>query len=228
MPQTYSYSTDLGLRERKKLRMRQHIVGAAERLFHEHGFDAVTVADVARMAEVGEQTVYNYFANKEGLVFDEADDFADRFAAMIDERRPGECFVDALRRETHAFLDRLASWPADPYRRGSMPYLVATSPTVRRGWLNLLESYSRLIADRLTAASEGKLSTVAARMLGWSFVAIFHVIVDAVGEAMRKATGMKALIARLRPEVDAAIDVLERGLGAAPGPSAIHPQGRRQ
>jgi AcrR family transcriptional regulator len=199
--------------------MRQHIASAAEKLFHEQGFDAVTVTDVARVAEVGEQTVYNYFITKEGLVFDEADDFADRFAAMVDGRPQGESFIAALRRETHTFLDRLAAWPANPYRHGSMPYLVATSPTVRRGWLSLLESYSRLIADRLVVASGQKLSAVAASMLGWSFVAIFHTIVDAIGEAMRAETAINELIPKLRPQVDAAIDILEHGLGAAPGPS---------
>ena len=41
-----------GLRERKKRRTRQAIAEAAMELFKAHGFDAVTVADVARAAEV--------------------------------------------------------------------------------------------------------------------------------------------------------------------------------
>lgn len=78
-------------------RTRQHTADAAQRLFHARGFDAVTVADVARVAELGEQTVYNYFSSKEGLVFDEADAFAARFAAMVQNRRHGESFIAALR-----------------------------------------------------------------------------------------------------------------------------------
>jgi AcrR family transcriptional regulator len=35
------------------------------------GYDAVTVAEIARLAEVSEQTVYNFFPSKELLVLDE-------------------------------------------------------------------------------------------------------------------------------------------------------------
>ena len=52
-----------GLRERKKQRTREQIAETARELFTEHGFDRVTVAEVARAAEVSEQTVFNYFAD---------------------------------------------------------------------------------------------------------------------------------------------------------------------
>ena len=54
-----------GLRELKKARTRQHIADTAARLFAEHGYENVAVTDVAREAEVAEQTVYNYFPAKE-------------------------------------------------------------------------------------------------------------------------------------------------------------------
>src|ERR1700745_2579442 len=60
--------TDLGLRQRKKARTRQVIADAAARLFAERGYEQVAVSDVAREAEVSEQTVYNYFQTKEQLV----------------------------------------------------------------------------------------------------------------------------------------------------------------
>src|SRR4051812_50049663 len=61
-------ATTEGLRERKKRQTRETIAHAAMALFAAHGFDAVTVADVARAADVSEKTVFNYFPAKEDLV----------------------------------------------------------------------------------------------------------------------------------------------------------------
>src|SRR5438309_2072300 len=62
-----------GLRERKKARTRQLIADTAARLFAERGYEQVAVSEVAREAEVAEQTLYNYFPTKEHLVTDRED-----------------------------------------------------------------------------------------------------------------------------------------------------------
>src|ERR1017187_5332470 len=54
-----------GLRERKKRQVRQRISNVAPAMFLTHGFDNVTVAEVAAAAEVSEQTVFNYFRSEE-------------------------------------------------------------------------------------------------------------------------------------------------------------------
>jgi AcrR family transcriptional regulator len=66
----------MGLRERKKEQTRQLIADRAWRLFAEHGFDRVTVAEVAREAEVAEATVFNYFRTKEDLFYSRLEAFA--------------------------------------------------------------------------------------------------------------------------------------------------------
>ncbi|MEU3776123.1 TetR family transcriptional regulator [Streptomyces sp. NPDC032472] len=94
-----------GLRESKKLRMRQHLAATALELFLERGFDAVSVADVAAAAEVSKPTLFRYFPTKEDLVLDRFADHQDEAARIVGERPAGQSPVAALR--TH-FLAALA------------------------------------------------------------------------------------------------------------------------
>lgn len=57
-----------GLRARKRSQTERRIQAAALDLFDQHGFDAVTVDDVAAASDVSVATVYRYFATKENLV----------------------------------------------------------------------------------------------------------------------------------------------------------------
>ena len=56
--------------ERGGPQTRARIAEVAARLFLERGFDAVTVADVAREAGVSSVTVFNHFPRKEDLLLD--------------------------------------------------------------------------------------------------------------------------------------------------------------
>src|SRR5215218_7645277 len=87
-----------GLRERKKQRTREAIAAAAMELFAERGFDAVTVADVARAADVATATVFNYFPRKEDLVYSRLEVFEEALLAAIRGRAAGESVLDAFAR----------------------------------------------------------------------------------------------------------------------------------
>ncbi|WP_052230451.1 TetR/AcrR family transcriptional regulator [Streptomyces sp. CT34] len=95
----------LTLRERKKLRTRQRISGEATLLFIERGFDNVTVAEVARAAEVSTMTVFNYFPRKEDLFLDRIPEAAELIVRAVRERGADESPPAALRR---LLLDLLA------------------------------------------------------------------------------------------------------------------------
>src|SRR5207245_277307 len=91
-------SSDLGLRERKKLQTRQLITDTARQLFAERGFEQVSVVDVARAADVSEATVFNYFPTKEDLVYGGLEQFEEELLAAVRERPEGESIVAALGR----------------------------------------------------------------------------------------------------------------------------------
>ncbi|MCT2546024.1 MULTISPECIES: TetR/AcrR family transcriptional regulator [Streptomyces] len=88
-----------GLRERKKRQTRQHLSDVATGLFLERGFDAVTIAEIARVADVSVNTVYNYFPTKEDLFLDRGRGIVDRLSRYVRGRDRGESAADAVLRE---------------------------------------------------------------------------------------------------------------------------------
>src|SRR5215218_1083577 len=91
-------SSESGLRERKKQRTRELIAETAHNLFVERGFDAVTVAEVARAADVSEATVFNYFPTKEDLFYSGMEAFEAELVEAVRTRPPGEPVPAAFRR----------------------------------------------------------------------------------------------------------------------------------
>lgn len=57
-----------GLRDRKKLRLRETLVDAAIRLFEERGIDGTSIDDIAEATDVSRATVFNYFPYKEAIL----------------------------------------------------------------------------------------------------------------------------------------------------------------
>ncbi|RSS80278.1 TetR/AcrR family transcriptional regulator [Streptomyces sp. WAC06614] len=140
----------MGLREIKKQQTRTAIADAALGLFLEHGFDQVTVAEVARHAGVSTNTVFNYFTTKEDLFFDRQAEAEDHLAALVRERTPGTCPVAAVRDDLLSALRRddpvLGLQPgADAFWR-----VVEQSPALR--------AREREIGERAEAALAGALA----------------------------------------------------------------------
>jgi len=88
----------MGLRELKKEQTRQLIADTAWRLFADRGFDRVTVAEIAREAQVAEATVFNYFPTKEDLFYWRLEAFGTRLADAVSARSAGEPVLAAFRR----------------------------------------------------------------------------------------------------------------------------------
>jgi AcrR family transcriptional regulator len=95
-----------GLRDRKKARTRDAIADAAISLFLTHGFDPVSVNDIAAAAEVSKPTLFRYFATKEDLVLHRFADHNGEAARVVRERAPGVAPLTALHEHFRAGLDR--------------------------------------------------------------------------------------------------------------------------
>ncbi|WP_218122391.1 TetR/AcrR family transcriptional regulator [Blastococcus aurantiacus] len=97
--------SDLGdRRAQKKAQTRELVRTTAHRLFAERGFDSVTIADVAREADVAVQTVFNHFATKEDLFFDGRAPWVQGVADAVRHRAPGVGPLSALRAHLLEFM----------------------------------------------------------------------------------------------------------------------------
>src|SRR5215471_13139598 len=204
-PATPKASEDQPLRVRKKNQTRQRIADAAAAAFAAKGYDAVTMAEIARQADVSEQTVYNFFPSKELLVLDEDAAFEALLVGMIRERPARTKIADAVRAGAHAFLKQLQARPKGPKSRGDLPCLINSSPQVRRFWLGAVDRYGSSIAKVVVEESGGKISLLASRLLGFAIASIFSVIIEEIGRATLRGIGMRSLN-KLHTQIDDAVD----------------------
>jgi len=86
-----------GVRENKKRRTRQLIEESAVALFAERGYDNVTMAEVARRADVSSATVFNHFATKDALIFSGLERFECELLDVIRARPVTESLPQAFR-----------------------------------------------------------------------------------------------------------------------------------
>lgn len=98
-----------GLRERKKVHVREQLTEAATRLFETHGFDLVTVDQIAEAAMVSPRTFFRYFGSKEAVLFADQDEMLDRLRAAIADQPAASSPLDVL----HAVVTALARDYAD-------------------------------------------------------------------------------------------------------------------
>lgn len=93
-----------GLREHKRQRTHDAVSAAAISLFLEHGFDRVSVAEIAAAAEVSKPTLFRYFRSKEDLVLHRIADHEGEPARVVRQRPAEQTALAALHEH---FLDGL-------------------------------------------------------------------------------------------------------------------------
>lgn len=146
------------LREQRKTRTSAVIAASALDLFAAHGYGAITVAEVAAAAQVGERTLYRYFADKEDLLFGDDEGFREGLRAAIEEQPAGRAPLAVLR-EASAALARALEDRRDEVRRrseviASAPALAARERAKHAAWESVL---AEALLERGVAAGRARL-----------------------------------------------------------------------
>jgi AcrR family transcriptional regulator len=194
-----------GLRARRKQQNRELIAATAARLFAERGYEHVAVIDVARAAEVSEQTVYNHFPTKEHLVLDRDEELRDRLVDHIRSRPPGTSPASAIRPDALAWVDAMATMSRDQIR-GGLGYLAVDSPAVRRLSLGMTDRHADAIAAALAPTfPEPAVAKLHAIALAW----VFQTITDETGRRTHRRHTPARIARELRPVISRMIDELD-------------------
>ena len=204
-----------GLRERKKERTRLAIAEAAHKLFRERGFDAVTVAQVAREADVSEGTVFNYFPTKEDLFYGQMESFEASLVDAVGERPAGESVLEAFRRFV---LKRARGMDERADVIVAAARVIGASPALQAREREIVAHYTNALAELI--AEETGAGGVEPMVVANALMGAQRALVEHVRASVLAGLAGAELTRETRAQGKRAFDRLERGLaGYAVKPS---------
>ena len=188
---------------------RARIREVANRLFIERGYDAVTVAEVAREAGVSSVTVFNHFPRKEDLFLDRTADAVEVLQKAVRDRAAGEDVLTSLRDESlRLFTERHPLSGVDERSAGFFR-TVAGSPALIARAREIVSELQRTLTGELEsdATFEGDAPLFAALFLaGYSSVMVETASRVVAGESIN------ALVDDHRARLDRLFNALRSGL----------------
>jgi AcrR family transcriptional regulator len=199
-----------GLRARKKRETRERIAEVARELFVAQGFDAVTVVEVARAAQVSEATVFNYFPTKDDLFFGGGlEQFQAATLAAVRDRSAGESAIAAFRR----FTVTNVAHTADP---GAVE-LITTAARVVAGSPSLQAREREIVATTTDDLAAFLRAEGVDRMTAWAIanalIGVQRAIVSEVRAEVLAGRHGPDLVTRVQKNADLVLARLELAFG---------------
>ncbi|MGV0678889.1 mycofactocin system transcriptional regulator [Mycolicibacterium fortuitum] len=183
-----------------------HITDVALGLFATHGFDDVSVDDVAKAAGIARRTLFRYYASKNAIPWGDFDAHLQHLRELLAALSTEKPLADALREALLSFNTYDEKEMAQHRMRMRVILetagLQAYSMTMYAGWREVIADY---VAQRIGAAAGDLMpQTVGWLMLGVALSAYEHwladesvALADAIGQAFELARpGLQALAAR--------------------------------
>ena len=208
---------EMGLRERKKQQTRQLIADTAWRLFADRGFERVTVAEIAREAQVAVATVFNYFPTKEDLFFYRLEAFGAQLVEAVGERPAGEPALAAFRRALMGSGGLLAQAEAGDHqaleRLRTVNRVTAASPALQAREQLAMARNADALAALLAAETGAPAGDLGPQVAANALVAVQRALVDHTRRRVLAEEQPVGLAADVRALAERAFALLEEGLG---------------
>lgn len=205
---------ETGLRERKKQQTRRLIAETARRLFAERGFEAVPVAEIARVADVSEATVFNYFPTKEDLLYSRLEAFEQELLSSIRDRAAGESVLEAFGRFVSTPRGLLASPdPEHAEQLASISRVIAESPALLARERQIYAQYTEALAALLATETGASADDVEPWVVARALIGLHQAVVDYSRRQILAGTRNPTLTRRVRRQTEHALNRLSAGLG---------------
>jgi len=208
-------TAELGLRERKKQRTRRLLSDTARRLFSERGFEQVSIAEIAREAEVSEQTVFNYFPSKEDLVYSGLETFEEQLLAAIRDRPRGQPIIASFGEfilEPRGFLavkDEAAARELMAATR-----MIAASPALLAREQQIFARYTDALAQLIAEEAGSGPGDLRPHVVANALIGVHRALISYVRERFESGEPDRRRLAReVRQRGEAALTLLTDGLG---------------
>jgi AcrR family transcriptional regulator len=204
-----------GLRQRKKEQTRRLLAGAARRLFAERGFENVSVSEIARVADVSEATVFNYFPTKEDLVYVGVERFESELLAAVRDRAAGETATQAFGR----FILTPRGFFAAPDENDTgellaVSRMIAASPALLAREEQIFARYARALAQLLAHDVRAPDGDLRPYVVAYALIGLHRAMIDYVRERLDdEPLDHERLWRGLRGRGQATLELLGDGIG---------------
>ena len=195
--------------------MRELLSETARRLFAERGFEQVSVAEIARLAEVSEATIFNYFPTKEDLVFGGFERFEEELLEAIRERPKGQSVLEAFGDFILRPRGLLAT--ADEERAAELVAVVrmiAASAALQAREQQLLARYTNALAELIALEVSAGPADLRPYAAANALIGVHSALISYVRQRVSVGMPDRHRLARdVRSRGEAALALLAGGLG---------------
>lgn len=173
----------MGLREEKKKQTRKAISDMATKLFIERGYNNVTTAEVAERAKVSVPTLFNYFPNKESLVFDDDAEQEQQLVDSVLKRKKGQSVSVALLESGLSHLDSIKEDERKNFK--VFMNLIEGTPELNLYSKQMWMRHEEALAQAIRKESKKKMTAIEAGAIARFVLDAYH---RSLGAANPKAT----------------------------------------